>query len=104
MEASVSFHHKSFTHINIHSKQQQVEVPSYKCLFYVGPSPYAPEHEKQFSWEIHGYKLEFQRLSIVKYPLKFNNSYKVSQNLHIHQMKLKTYMLWPRTFVCHNIT
>ena len=34
MEANVSFHHKSFTQINIHSKQQQVEMPLINVFFF----------------------------------------------------------------------
>ncbi len=37
MEASVSFHHKSFTQIDIHSKQQQVEVPLINVFFMLVP-------------------------------------------------------------------
>ena len=43
MEASVSFHHKSFTQINIHSKQQQVEVPLINVFFMLVPVLNAPE-------------------------------------------------------------
>ncbi len=45
MEASVSFHHKSFTHINIHSKQQQVKVkvPLINVFFMLVPVLNAPE-------------------------------------------------------------
>ena len=42
MEASVSFHHKSFTQINIHSKQQQVEVPLINVFFMLVPVLNAP--------------------------------------------------------------
>ncbi len=47
MEASVSFHHKSFTHINIHSKQQQVEVPLINVFFILVPVLNAPEQNVQ---------------------------------------------------------
>ncbi len=43
MEASVSFHHKSFTQIDIHSKQQQVEVPLINVFFMLVPVLNAPE-------------------------------------------------------------
>ncbi len=43
MEASVSFHHKSFAQINIHSKQQQVEVPLINVFFMLVPVLNAPE-------------------------------------------------------------
>ena len=46
MEASVSFHHKSFTQINIHSKQQQVEVPLINVFFMLVPVLNAPENIK----------------------------------------------------------
>ncbi len=42
MEASVSFHHKSFTQI-IHSKQQQIEVPLINVFFMLVPVLNAPE-------------------------------------------------------------
>ena len=57
MEASVSFHHKSFTHINIHSKQQQVEVPLINVFFMLVPVLNAPELVPQISDTEHeGYK------------------------------------------------
>ncbi len=40
MEAS---HHKSFTQIGIHSKQQQVEVPLINVFFMLAPVLNAPE-------------------------------------------------------------
>ena len=79
MEASVSFHHKSFTQIGIHSKQQQVEVPLINVFFMLVPVLNAPEKVSTLKYSVHSLTEMRVYTQRIGFRLVSNNYFRISK-------------------------